>query len=252
MHYMSPTYGILELSFGEEHYMEKLTGLDQCSKVDSEQVIIEWIIKSERDGMNMSDAITLNYYNSNAAVFSETTKNVDFSEVQQIFTKHLSPDASILDFGCGSGRDTKYFLNNGYHVTATDGSDVLCKMANEYTGIQVKQMLFEELDDRNQYDGIWACASVLHLSREKLPNIFHKMHQALKTNGIIYTSFKYGTFEGERNGRYFTDFTEGMFEEFVRQISGLQIEKMWITGDVREGRGDERWLNILLRKTDVC
>ena len=79
--------------------------------------------------MNMSDAITLNYYNSNAAVFSETTKNVDFSEVQQIFTKHLSPDASILDFGCGSGRDTKYFLNNGYHVTATDGSGVICKMA---------------------------------------------------------------------------------------------------------------------------
>lgn len=78
------------------------------------------------------------------------------------------------------------------------------------------------------------------------------MHQALKTNGIIYTSFKYGTFEGERNGRYFTDFTEGMFEEFVRKISGLQIEKMWITGDVREGRGYERWLNILLRKTDVC
>ena len=185
--------------------------------------------------MNMSDAITLNYYNSNAAVFSETTKNVDFSEVQQIFTKHLSPDASILDFGCGSGRDTKYFLNNGYHVTATDGSGVICKMATDYTGIQVKQMLFEELDDRNQYDGIWACASVLHLSREKLPNIFHKMHQALKTNG-----------------RYFTDFTEGMFEEFVRKISGLQIEKMWITGDVREGRGDERWLNILLRKTDVC
>ena len=93
----------------------------------------------------MSDAITLNYYNSNAAVFSETTKNVDFSEVQQIFTKHLSPDASILDFGCGSGRDTKYFLNNGYHVTATDGSVVICKMATDYTGIQVKQMLFEEL-----------------------------------------------------------------------------------------------------------
>ena len=132
----------------------------------------------------MSNAITLNYYNSNAAVFSETTKNVDFSEVQQIFTKHLSPDASILDFGCGSGRDTKYFLNNGYHVTATDGSGVICKMATDYTGIQVKQMLFEELDDRNQYDGIWACASVLHLSREKLPNIFHKMHQALKTNGL--------------------------------------------------------------------
>ena len=200
----------------------------------------------------MSDAITLNYYNSNDAVFSETTKNVDFSEVQQIFTNHLSPDASILDFGCGSGRDTRYFIDHGYHVAATDGSEVICKMATKYTGIQVKQMLFEELDDRNQYDGIWACASILHLSREELPDIFRKMHRALKKNGIIYTSFKYGTFEGERNGRYFTYFTEEMFEEFARQISGLRIEKMWITGDVREGRGEERWLNILLRKADIC
>lgn len=201
--------------------------------------------------MNMSDAITLNYYNSNAAVFSETTKNVDFSEVQLIFTNYLSLNASILDFGCGSGRDTKYFLDQGYHVTATDGSEVICKMATDYTGIQVKQMLFEELNDRSQYDGIWACASILHLSREELLDIFHKMHRALKKNGVIYTSFKYGTFEGERNGRYFTDFTEELFEEFARQISGLQIEKMWITGDVREGRGDERWLNILLRKMDI-
>ena len=200
----------------------------------------------------MNDAITLDYYNSNAADFSETTKNVDFSEVQQIFINHLSSDASILDFGCGSGRDSKYFLAHGYHVTAIDGSEAICKIATDYTGIQVKQMLFEELDDRNKYDGIWACASILHLSREALPDIFHKMYQALKGNGIIYTSFKYGTFEGMRNGRYFTDFTEEMFAEFIKRISELQIEKMWITGDVREGRGDERWLNILLRKTDIC
>lgn len=200
----------------------------------------------------MSDVSTLNYYNSNAADFSETTKNVDFSEVQQIFINYLSPYASILDFGCGSGRDTKYFLNHGYHVTATDGSQAICKIATDYTGIQVKQMLFEEFDDQNKYDGIWACASILHLSKEELPHIFYKMQQALKKDGLIYTSFKYGTFEGERNGRHFTDFTEEMFVAFIKQISGLQIEKMWITGDVREGRGDERWLNILLRKTDSC
>ena len=199
----------------------------------------------------MSDAITLNYYNSNAADFSETTKNVNFLKVQQIFTNHLLPDASILDFGCGSGRDTKYFLDHGYHVKATDGSEAICKIATDYTGIQVKQMLFEELDDRNKYDGIWACASILHLSKEELSDIFQKMYRALKENGIIYTSFKYGTFEGMRNGRYFTDFTEEMFVAFIKRISGLKIEKMWITGDVREGRGDERWLNILLRKTNI-
>ena len=198
--------------------------------------------------MNMSDAITLNYYNSNAAVFSETTKNVDFSEVQQIFTKHLSPDASILDFGCGSGRDTKYFLNNGYHVTATDGSGVICKMATDYTGIQVKQMLFEELDDRNQYDGIWACSSILHLPKSELKDVLSKMNRALKNDGIIYTSFKYGDFEGERNGRFFTDFTLDIFKSFIKDVDNLMIKEYWITTDVRPGREEEKWLNLLLQK----
>ena len=195
---------------------------------------------------------TINYYNKYTKSFIQTTRSVDFTNIQNKFLSYLPSCASILDFGCGSGRDTKYFLKRNYNVTAIDGSEEICKEASKYTGIKVKQMLFEELNDQNIYDGIWACASILHLSREELPDIFHKMHQALKRNGIIYTSFKYGTFEGERNGRYFTYFTEEMFEEFARQISGLQIDKTWITGDVREGRGDERWLNILLRKEDSC
>ena len=74
------------------------------------------------------------------------------------------------------------------------------------------------------------------------------MNKALKENGIIYTSFKYGEFEGERNGRYFTDFTEDSLKEFILQIPQLQIKEIWTTGDVREGRGDERWLNILICK----
>ena len=83
----------------------------------------------------MSNMTTINYYDSNAVEFTETTKKVDFSEIQQVFMSYLSPDASILDFGCGSGRDTKYFLDHGYHVTATDGSAEICKIATDYTGI---------------------------------------------------------------------------------------------------------------------
>ena len=112
-------------------------------------------------------------------------------------------------------------------------------------------MLFEELNDQNIYDGIWACASILHLSKSDLFLVFHKMNKALKENGIIYTSFKYGEFEGERNGRYFTDFTEDSLKEFILQIPQLQIKEIWTTGDVREGRGDERWLNILIYKGKI-
>lgn len=112
-------------------------------------------------------------------------------------------------------------------------------------------MLFQELDDQEKYDGIWACASILHLSKNELADVLQKMCRALKNNGIIYTSFKYGTFEGERNGRYFTDLTEDSFRILLRSVRGLSVEKLWLTGDVREDRGNEKWLNIILRKRDI-
>ncbi len=191
---------------------------------------------------------TLDYYDNNADAFVSNTLNVDFNQTQDKFLSVLH-GKSILDFGCGSGRDTKYFIDKGFELTATDGSGKLCKIASEVSGINVKQMLFQELDDIDKYDGIWACSSILHLSKTDLLPVINKMVKALKPDGVIYTSFKYGNFEGERNGRYFIDFTEKSFTEFIKGIHNIRIENYWITEDVRPGRGDEKWLNMLLRKT---
>ena len=169
-------------------------------------------------------------------------------QIQNRFLKKLNPGAYILDFGCGTGRDTKYFLNQGYLVDAMDGSEQLCQIASELTGIKVRQMLFHELEVNEKYDGIWACASILHLQKKELKEILEKMLTALKSDGWIYTSFKYGEYEGERNGRYFTDFTIDTFADFVQEIHNLQIEEYWITEDVRLGRSKERWLNLILQK----
>ena len=191
---------------------------------------------------------TIDYYNLNAENFIENTQNVDMHQAQDRFLRLLDKNAAILDFGCGSGRDTKLFLEKGYHVTATDGSSELCRLASDFTGIEVKEMLFQELDDMGTYDGIWACSSILHLPKVELLSVICKMCMALKDSGVIYTSFKYSDFEGVRNGRYFIDFTEASFKEFIAKIPELTIEEYWITDDVRPGRGDERWLNLILRK----
>ena len=191
---------------------------------------------------------TLKYYNENAQSFASGTVSVKFTEVQDKFLEKLNLDAYILDFGCGAGRDTKYFLSRGYQVDAVDGSEQLCRIASEYTGIKVRQMLFQELDEKEKYDGIWACASILHLPKKQLREVLKNMYAALKSKGWIYTSFKHGKFEGERNGRYFTDFTTDTFKDFIHDMHGLKIEEQWITGDVRPGRGEEKWLNLLLQK----
>lgn len=202
----------------------------------------------EEEGEKMKSDQTLLYYNTNAKTFTEGTVNVEFSHMQNKFLDKLNDGAFILDFGCGSGRDTKYFLGKGYLVEAIDGSEELCKIASEYAGIEVKNMLFQDLQENAKYDAIWACSSILHLSHDKLVDVIKKMVVALKENGLIYTSFKYGTFEGIRNGRYFIDMTEESIAELLQEAEGLNVEEFWITSDVRPGRGEEKWLNLFLRK----
>ena len=191
---------------------------------------------------------TLDYYNKKATEFVSGTVEVQFTEMQDTFLEYVPAGGKILDFGCGSGRDTKYFLSRGYVVEATDGSEELCKIASEYTGIPVKRMLFHELNSVEEYDGIWACASILHVAKQELPVIIQKMADAVKHNGVVYMSFKYGDFEGVKNGRYFTYLTEDAFEELIEKTPELAIEKLWITTDVRAERDEERWLNVILRR----
>lgn len=191
---------------------------------------------------------TLNYYDNYADEFYKSTVDVEFYTMQERFASKLEKGAFILDFGCGSGRDTKFFLEKGYKVDAIDGSKELCRLASDYTGIEVKNMFFQQLNEVDKYDGIWACSSILHLPVDELLTVMKKMVLALKENGVIYTSFKYGTFAGERNGRFFTDMTEETFAEFLKEIDSLKVEEQWATADVRPGREEEKWLNLILRK----
>ena len=196
----------------------------------------------------MKQDLTINYYNEMSQEFIDSTVNVDFTMTQNKFMNKLQAGCHILDFGCGSGRDSKCFINKGFQVTAIDGSIELCKYASELTGLNVKHMYFQELCDIDVYDAIWACSSILHLPYYDLKDVMAKMIVALKQNGIIYTSFKYGKYEGERNGRYFIDMDDDKFKNFIINYPNITVEELWITGDVRPGRKNEQWLNVILRK----
>ena len=191
---------------------------------------------------------TISYYNTNTSSFIKSTQSVQMTKAWNRFTSKLAPKSLILDFGCGSGRDTKYFLEKGFTLEAIDGSSELCAAASKYTGINVKQILFQNWKSEPKYNGIWACSSILHLNKQELKAVLGNIKDALLPSGIFYTSFKYGTFEGERKGRYFTDLTEASFAELINEITGFEIVEEWITSDVRPGREEEKWLNVILRK----
>ncbi len=191
---------------------------------------------------------TLTFYQNNAKEYVAETSTVDFSATQERFLKYLPTGSHILDFGCGSGRDSRYFLERGYYVTATDGCAEFVALASAYTGLKVKQMLFRELSAVDEFDGVWACASILHLPKDELIKVLKKINKALKSGGYFYTSFKYGFFEGELNGRYFTYLTEDSLLELLRSVPELNIIEQWVSSDVRAGREDEKWLNVIMRK----
>lgn len=186
---------------------------------------------------------TLRYYDEHAAAFTADTVTTDMSSIQEAFIRQLEPGAHILDLGCGSGRDTKLFLSKGFAVTPVDGSAEMCTIAKANTGLEVRQLLFKDLDYDDDFDAVWACASLLHVPSKELPHIFALIHRALKGRGLLYCSFKHGTFEGERNGRFFTDLTEDGIEKLLPPL--FSPTRIWTTSDARPGRSGERWLNMM-------
>jgi len=193
------------------------------------------------------DNKTIEYYNSHAAEFVTGTENADMGECRSRFLSYLEPGQKILDAGCGSGRDIIAFINAGFVVDGFDASSELCRIASEKTGIPVRQMRFEDLEGEEEYDAVWACASLLHIAREDLPGVLLRMYRLLKPGGKCYTSFKYGSGERTKEGRYFRDLEENEGRALMED-AGFTVVELFITGDVRPDRKNEKWINIIMKK----
>jgi len=191
--------------------------------------------------------MTIEYYQQNADEFFNGTINVDMSNIYHHFTNDLSTGSLILDAGCGSGRDSKAFLDMGYKVDAFDASSEMVKRASEHTGLNVKHAVFDDVTAIDKYDAIWCCASLLHVPEDDLPSTLEKLATALKSNGIWYLSFKYGDTQREKDGRLFTDVNEERLATLVSDISHVEVKRTWITEDNRPDR-NEKWLNAILVK----
>lgn len=191
---------------------------------------------------------TIEYYNKNSELFVSSTKDVEFNKMQNMLLKYLKKEDYILDLGCGSGRDSKAFLEKGFKVVSVDGSEKLCNIASSYIGQEVIFTTFQNFKSDIKFNGIWACASLLHLPYKDLKEVIKNLRNNLKEEGYFYLSFKYGEFEGERNGRYFTNMTEKKFRNLIKDILEYEIVEEKITLDARKGREEEKWLNIILKK----
>lgn len=188
-----------------------------------------------------------NYYESNAERYAAETISADMSEQYQRFLPLLKKGAKILDVGSGSGRDACYFQKQGYQATALEPSKNLCREIRKVFSGEIVCSDIQDYRPAERYDGIWACASLIHLQEEEILCFFKKIDMYLNDNGIVYVSGKSGISTGEvEDGRFFLEFTEQLVEKILTVNKQLQLEQLWYTEDV-SGRRGFRWLNVVLR-----
>ena len=193
---------------------------------------------------------SIEYYNKHAAEYFQKTVDIDMQEHWDAFMKLLPEGASILDLGCGSGRDSAYFLSCGYDVTLLDASKEMCNLASIHTGRDCLNLSYEDMDFHNVFDGIWACASLVHIPSNRIDGILKKILKGLKVNGIMYMSFHYGDFEGLRDGRYFTDYKTRALKELIMRQKNVELIEIQKCKDIQSKRQDEEysWIYAIIRK----
>jgi len=198
--------------------------------------------------MLKGSAMSVEFYNKNAEDFYKGTVDADMSDTYKIFESFMDSNSAVLDLGCGSGRDSKYFLDNGYQVTSVDYSEEMVKKSSILTGQKTLHMDMTKMVFEDKFHAIWACASILHIPKPLIPKVLTNCYNSLREDGILYMSFKYGDGEVQKNKRSFSNFTETSFSELLSELNLFTVKRYWKTSDVRPGRENEFWLNILLQK----
>lgn len=201
----------------------------------------------------MTDS-TIDFYELNAGRYAELTLAADLTELRLRFLEQLAPGARILDVGCGAGRDLRAFNDAGFAAEGIEPAPALAEIAREFSGCPVRVMKIEELDVQDAqatFDGVWACASLLHLRRGDLPRALSRIRQALSESGVLFLSMQKGT--GERSapdGRYYCLYQEEELLTATRHARFVTNE-VWQSGDALPDRSSIRWINILARSTHL-
>lgn len=196
------------------------------------------------------DKATLAFYATEAAAYGARSDGIGVSKSLTAFLAELPKGAAVLDLGCGAGRDTHALIEAGMAVTAVDGSPEMAREAERRLAMPVRVMLFEDLDDVNAFDGIWANASLLHVPRSGLPDVLARVHRALRPNAILYASFKSGCTDGrDKLGRYYNYLNADEVSALLRAAG------RWRSIDISQGRGkgydgtETGWVQALARKS---
>lgn len=192
---------------------------------------------------------SIKYYQDNAKSFYDRTIGADMSHIYKKFFAVLPPKAKILDAGCGSGRDSKYFLSLGYEVVAFDGSEEMVKLSTREIGKQTLHLRFEDMNFDCEFDAVWASLSLLHVPYDQMRDVLIKIRCALKFGGIFYASYKYGDYAMKSQERDFYNMTEKTILPYIKGL--FEVIEIWESPDTISTiapSSSKTLLNVLCRK----
>lgn len=188
---------------------------------------------------------TVDFYNQNAEQYASSTINLDVNKEMVGFLQGIPFAGKILDAGCGSGRDLKNFTSLGYNAVGIDASEELVKIAAKNSGAPVECKGFLDIDWKNEFDGIWCMASLLHLNKVELKEALEKLGESMKPNAKFYASFKVG--EGEKydeKGRFFSYVSKEELEKVFQSVDKFKNIRVEFGNDDKLGRVDTQWVNV--------
>ena len=194
-----------------------------------------------------ADAATIAYYQANAPHYTLSFGQAP-SRHLDAFLDRLAPGASVLELGCGAGRDSARIAERGFTLDATDGTPAMVRKANERFGIAARVMRFDELDAEETYDAVWAHACLLHVARADLPGVLASVHAALRANGLHFANYKLGSAEGRDPLGRLTNLPDEEWLEHTYRAAGFAI----LATQRYRGKGADGvqrdWYALTLRK----
>lgn len=199
----------------------------------------------------MPDIATLKYYEGTCREYDRFSSSIEMSEQWKSFESMLPPGGTVLDLGCGTGRDIKHFLEAGFIVEGVEPALAMANCARSKTGARIFDLAAEQIAFVEEYDGIWACASLMHMRKSAFFYTLPKIIKSLKPGGSFYFSLKQGVGEARNDdGRLFSFYEMDEIIYLFSLISNAQIVKQWVSKDVA-GRRETQWLNIIVKKQNL-
>jgi len=185
------------------------------------------------------------FYEDHAVEYFSGTSGAQTQFVLDRFLSHLPANAAILDAGCGSGRDLKYFHSRGHCALGIDASTALVQMAAEYSGAPCEVVRIERISYEERFDGVWACASLLHLPRDAFRPALRSLNRALKRGGTLFMAVQEG--QGEAilpDGRLYVYYSEDDIRRSL-DAAGLAVNELWASRNSADAVRQPVWINVI-------